>query len=119
MKPYAKWRLRQYPSTFYCNGHKAWHVRGPSVVSRKNQRHSDRYWERLLNNPELLTDQARRKVGADVSTPATHIEVEKLIAIHRNNPQRQRSGAAKKQERAERNTSAKCYFSSLPAGSRG
>jgi hypothetical protein len=60
-----KYRLRSWPSRFYCDHCRAYHVKGPSIISRKNRYHADRRWEMLLSNPGLLTERARRAVGAD------------------------------------------------------
>lgn len=65
------------------------------VMNNHTKRHKKRFWSRLLNNPELLTHQARLTVGADLSKPATREEVEKLMKVHRNNPQRRRMAKIK------------------------
>jgi hypothetical protein len=51
----------------------------------------------LLSNPELLTERARRALGADLSLPATHEEVEKLMRSHK--PGRSRRAGKQKNVR--------------------
>jgi hypothetical protein len=60
-----KYHLRSWPSRFYCDHCRAYHVKGPSVVSGKNQYHSDRRWEMLLSKLRIVDRAGPRAVGAD------------------------------------------------------